>query len=103
MVKSWIINTVAPDFANSLLYFRDAIDIWKDLRNRFLEKDGPRIFDIKKCLATLNQGSMDVNSYYNKKKILWDELDGYEDSPDCTLQLCIPGFNDNSEMQFFNS
>lgn len=86
MVKSWLLNTVSKEFANSLLCFQNAVDIWTDLRSRFLESDGPRIFDIKKSLTALTQGSMDVNSYYNKMKILWDELDGYDESPACVCR-----------------
>lgn len=76
MVKSWLLNSISQEFSTSLRCFQDASDIWTDLRSCFLESDGARIFDIKKNLATLNQGSMDVNSYYTKMKVLWDELDG---------------------------
>lgn len=84
MVKSWLLNSVSQEFSTSLLCFEDASGIWSDLRSQFLESDGPRIFDIKQNLATLNQGSMDFNSYYTRMKVLWDELDGYEALPSCT-------------------
>lgn len=31
----------------------------------------------------MTQGSMGINAYYSRMKVLWDEREGYEDSPDC--------------------
>ncbi|KAL6334486.1 hypothetical protein AAG906_016031 [Vitis piasezkii] len=60
MVISWIINSVHKDIINSLLYFDTAVGIWNDLRDRFCQSNGPRIFQIKKHLIALNQGSLDI-------------------------------------------
>ncbi|RVW51959.1 Retrovirus-related Pol polyprotein from transposon TNT 1-94 [Vitis vinifera] len=66
---------------DSLLYLDSACDIWKDLNDRFNQGNGPRIFQIKKQLSALNQGSLDVNSYFTKLKILWDELREFQPVP----------------------
>lgn len=84
MVKSWILNSVSKEFSASLLGFHTAADLWSDLRSRFQESDGPRIFAIKKSLATLVQGAMDINTYYTRMKILWDELADYEEDLPCS-------------------
>ncbi|KAL6337510.1 hypothetical protein AAG906_037103 [Vitis piasezkii] len=63
MISSWIINAVSREIADSLLYLDSACDIWRDLNDRF-----------NRQLSALNQGSLDVNSYFTKLKILWDEL-----------------------------
>ena len=83
MISSWIINSVNRDIADSLLYLDSSCDIWKDLNNRFSQGNGPRIFQIKKQFSTLNQGSLDVNSYFTKLKILWDELKEFQPVPLC--------------------
>ena len=81
MVISWILNFVTREIAGSLLYIETAVDIWNDLHDRFHQSNGPRIFQIKKSLIALNQGSLDVNTYYTQLKILWDELKGYQTLP----------------------
>ncbi|KAL5543805.1 hypothetical protein UlMin_007589 [Ulmus minor] len=83
MISLWIINVVSREIADSLLYLDSAFDIWRDLNDRFNQGNGPRIFQIKKQLSALNQGSLDVNSYFTKLKILWDELKEFQLVPVC--------------------
>ncbi|XP_061371786.1 uncharacterized protein LOC133314332 [Gastrolobium bilobum] len=70
MVTSWILNSVSKDIANSLMYFSTAYDLWADLRARFHQANGPRIFQLKQQISSLHQGALDVNGYYMKLKIL---------------------------------
>lgn len=83
MVISWLLNSVSRDIADSLLYFDTASNVWSDLHDRFHQSNGPRIFQIKTHLVALNQGSMDVSTYYTKLKILWDELSNFQPIPVC--------------------
>lgn len=57
-----------------MLYISTGYEIWNDLRDRFQQSNAPRIFQIKKLLTGLHQGSMDINMYYTKMRTLWDEL-----------------------------
>ncbi|XP_073317119.1 uncharacterized protein [Primulina huaijiensis] len=84
MVISWILNSVSKEIADSLMYLSTAREVWIDLKERFLESNALRIFQIKKLLANLHQGSMDVNIYYTKLRILWDELKDYQPVTTCT-------------------
>lgn len=70
MVTSWILNAVSKDIADSLIYFNSAAAIWKDLHGRYHERNGPRIFQLKKQLISTVQGALDVNSYYTRFKIV---------------------------------
>ncbi|KAL5540156.1 hypothetical protein UlMin_044035 [Ulmus minor] len=81
MISSWIINAVTREIADSLLYLDSSSDSWRDLSDRFSQGNGPHIFQIKKQLSVLNQGSLDVNSYFTKLKILWDELREFQPVP----------------------
>ncbi|XP_061340934.1 uncharacterized protein LOC133287358 [Gastrolobium bilobum] len=84
MVISWIINSVTNEIADSLLYFTNAFDVWSDLKTRFSQAHGPRIFQLKQMISSLFQGSLDVNNYYTKLKSLWDECHDYALLPHCT-------------------
>ncbi|KZV54219.1 hypothetical protein F511_14632 [Dorcoceras hygrometricum] len=84
MVISWILNSVTRDIADSLMYMQTAEEIWTDLYERFHESNAPRIYQIKKLLSGLQQGSMDVSAYYTRLRTLWDELRDYQPTSACT-------------------
>lgn len=66
MVTSWILNSVPKEIADGLMYFSSASTMWKDLQYRFHQSNGPRIFQIRRQLVALQQGSLDVSAYYTK-------------------------------------
>ncbi|XP_024020927.1 uncharacterized protein LOC112091466 [Morus notabilis] len=71
MVTSLLLNSVTKEIRDNLLYLDSARDVWIDLYDRFHQSNAPRIFQIKKLLLGLSQGSLDVNTYYTRLKILW--------------------------------
>ncbi|XP_070029759.1 uncharacterized protein [Nicotiana sylvestris] len=46
-----------------------------ELEERYGQADAARVFELKKELAHISQGSIDIASYFNKIKQLWDEID----------------------------
>lgn len=76
MVKSWILNSVSKQIYKSILRFNDASEIWKDLETRFHITNIPRSYQLSQQIWALQQGSMDLATYYTTLKTLWDELDG---------------------------
>lgn len=66
MVISWILNSANREIADSLMYMTTAREIWIDLWDKFHQSNATRIFQIKKLLSVLQQGSMDVGSYFTK-------------------------------------
>ncbi|KZV34540.1 hypothetical protein F511_28631 [Dorcoceras hygrometricum] len=83
MVISWILNSVTRDIADSLMYMPTAREMWIDLHDRFHESNAPHVYQIKKMLNGLQQGAMDISSYYTKLRILWDELRDYQPTSVC--------------------
>ncbi|KAF8397102.1 hypothetical protein HHK36_016009 [Tetracentron sinense] len=84
MVISWILNSVSKEIASSIIYMKSACEIWNDLKERFSEKNNPRIFQLKKAICGLNQDQMSLNSYFTKLKILWEEYSNYSIVPHCS-------------------
>lgn len=39
MIHSWILNSVSPSIANSIMFLENASDAWRDLRERFAQGD----------------------------------------------------------------
>lgn len=83
MVTSWLLNAVSKEIADSLLYLDTAQAVWTDLYERFHQSNAPRIFQIKTQLNGLSQGSLDLNTYFTRLKILWDELRNFQPIPVC--------------------
>nr|XP_033507979.1 uncharacterized protein LOC104118433 [Nicotiana tomentosiformis] len=63
------------DIARSVEYSELAKDIWSELEERYGQADAARVFELKKELAHNLQGSLNIASYFNKIKKLWDEID----------------------------
>lgn len=70
VVISWIFNSVSKEIAASIMYSGTALEIWQDLRERFAQKNGPRVFQLRRELMSLHQGSDSVSVYYTKLKTI---------------------------------
>lgn len=89
MVLSWLLNSVNKDISASLIFADTAYEVWIDLRHRFQQKNGPRIFQLKRELINLHQEQLSVSHYFTKLKTLWEELSNYR--PSCTCAKCTCG------------
>ncbi|BFG29707.1 hypothetical protein CerSpe_159810 [Prunus speciosa] len=96
MILSWILNSITPDLADSVIYSTTAQEVWEDLRDRFSQSNAPRIFQIERDIACLSQAQMTVAAYYTKLKGLWDELGSYND----TVYSCGADHKRRQLMQF---
>ncbi|XP_019095141.1 PREDICTED: uncharacterized protein LOC109130224 [Camelina sativa] len=74
MVKSWILNVVSKEIYDSILYYQDAVEMWKNLFTRVKENNLPRRYQLEQVVMTLRQGQLDLSSYFTKKKTLWEQL-----------------------------
>ncbi|XP_038977321.1 uncharacterized protein LOC120107875 [Phoenix dactylifera] len=83
MVVSWIQNSISNTLKSSVVFVDDASEIWMELLEHFSQQNGPRIFQLKKALAGLQQEHDLVGIYYGKLKTLWDELSMYDPMPEC--------------------
>lgn len=58
--------------------------MWNDLKERFSQSNGPRVFQLQKAVFDLTQGNNSVSSYYTHLKGLWDELSNFRPIPNCS-------------------
>ncbi|KAK4487002.1 hypothetical protein RD792_006317 [Penstemon davidsonii] len=77
IVVSWILNSVSSEIHSSIIYTTIAKEIWDDLKIRFQQSNGPRVFQLRRDLATLTQNTVSVNIYFTRLKSIWDELHTY--------------------------
>lgn len=72
-MMSWILHSVEPPIASSILYCKSACDIWNELKERFGQINAPRLYQLQKDLASISQGHLSVSTYFTQLKTLWDE------------------------------
>ncbi|KAH0689759.1 hypothetical protein KY290_017954 [Solanum tuberosum] len=74
MVTSWILNSLAKEIADSVEYVNDSVELWKELEDRYDQANGVKLYQLQKKINDLNQGVLDITSYYTKMKKLWEKL-----------------------------
>jgi hypothetical protein len=104
MIIAWILNLISKEIASSIIYIITCADMWQDLKDRFSQGNGPRIFQLQQILATLSQENLYVSQYFTKIKSIWDELDNYDPIPTCTcggIRYVHEKHNRDHVFQFF--
>ncbi|XP_070026253.1 uncharacterized protein LOC142182157 [Nicotiana tabacum] len=81
IVLLWIMNYVSPELLSGIVYSSNASAVWNDLKERFDKADLSRIFQIHKNIATINQGTSSISSYFSKLRLLWAEFDSLAPIP----------------------
>nr|XP_017228813.1 PREDICTED: uncharacterized protein LOC108204047 [Daucus carota subsp. sativus] len=84
MIISWLLNVVIPEIRSSLMYTSLAVDVWNDIHTRYTQRNGPRIFELRKALSDLNQEALSVSAYYTRFKVLWDDFLNATSIPKCS-------------------
>jgi hypothetical protein len=88
IIASWIVNSLSKEIAATVLYSNSAAEIWNNLLHRFQQKNGLHIFELKKQLLELRQGS--VSAHFTHLKALWDELSDHTPQHQCTCDGVKP-------------
>ncbi|XP_057247058.1 uncharacterized protein LOC130589644 [Beta vulgaris subsp. vulgaris] len=83
MVVSWILSSTNTELADDFGYITTAVDLWRELTERFGQSNGPLIFQLKKEIDNLTQENMIIVTYYGKLKKLWDEMQNLRSFPSC--------------------
>ncbi|XP_057759968.1 uncharacterized protein LOC130980296 [Arachis stenosperma] len=84
IVTTWLLIAISKDIAASVIYAGSAALLWQDLETRFSHSNAPRIFELKRSLMSLTQGSLLVSQYFTKLKILWEELSTFKPLVSCS-------------------
>ncbi|XP_015164068.1 uncharacterized protein [Solanum tuberosum] len=93
MVTSWILNSLSKDIVDSVEYVFDSLELWSELKDRYDQTNGAKLYHIQKEINDLSQGSLDITSYYTKMKKLWEELSNLCVKNQCSC-LCTCGAKD---------
>ncbi|XP_016470676.2 uncharacterized protein LOC107792926 [Nicotiana tabacum] len=83
MVVAWILNGLDKKIRETVMYTKSAEKLWKEIERRFGQASGIKIYQIRKEISSISQGSSCIASYFNRIKKLWDELSFSVAYPDC--------------------
>ena len=64
IVISWILNSVSKEISASKIFAYSTREIWLDLKDRFQQRNGPRIFQLRRELMNLVQDQNFVSVYF---------------------------------------
>jgi hypothetical protein len=84
LIHSWILNSVSPQIAQTIVFHEYAIDVWIELQERFSKVDRVRVASLRTSINNLKQGSKTVLDYFTEMKSLWEELNSHRPMPMCT-------------------
>ncbi|XP_038719963.1 uncharacterized protein LOC120012595 [Tripterygium wilfordii] len=84
LVKGWILNTISPAIAESVMYNDTALALWNELQERFSQNNSVDLFHIEQEIHDCVQGGTNIGEYYTKLKTLWDKRDALSPLPPCT-------------------
>lgn len=88
MLVAWIFNTIELTLSSTVTYTETVKEFWDDLRHRFSIGNGARVYQLKANLAACKQHVQTIVRYYQKLKMMWDELVHYEPIPICSCGGC---------------
>ncbi|KAH7577854.1 hypothetical protein JRO89_XS01G0307700 [Xanthoceras sorbifolium] len=79
MMASWIVNAIIPELASHAIYAETARDLWLDLKERFSQVNGLRIFELQQKINFILQGIAlnVVHSFHPTSWIIDSEATGH--------------------------
>ncbi|OMO49486.1 hypothetical protein CCACVL1_30978 [Corchorus capsularis] len=84
VVKSWLINPISKELQTGAAHADTARDIWCDFEERFAQGIAPRVYELKRTIALLQQEKSSISTYYGNLKTVWSELQSLRHVPLCT-------------------
>ena len=82
IVIAWILNSVSKEISASVIFGDSTREIWLNLKDPLQQRNGLRIFQLRRELMNLVQDQNSISVYFTKLKTIWEELSNYR--PVCT-------------------
>ena len=76
-----------------MTYRNTTLEVWNNLRERFSQGNGPRVFQLQKDLASISQDDVSVSNYFTQLMILWNGIQNFSPFPCCSCGKCTCNVN----------
>lgn len=87
LILTWILHSIEPDIARSVIFSDTAAKIWNGLHDKFSQGDDSRILWIRQEISECRKWSLSISNYYTKFKCLWDEFGSYQEPITCSCDM----------------
>ncbi|KAK3035097.1 hypothetical protein RJ639_032599 [Escallonia herrerae] len=84
IVLSWFTNALDKELQNGSAHAKTANEVWANLQERFTQGLAPRVYELKRAIALLQQEKAPISTYYGRLKAVWEELQALNLVPTCT-------------------
>jgi hypothetical protein len=88
LVVSWILNSIFKETYPTVIYITSSEDIWQYLKDRYSQRNGPRVFQLQKAISIVAQENSTVSQYFTRIKTFWEELNNYRLVSICNCCHC---------------
>ncbi|GJY62927.1 ribonuclease H-like domain-containing protein [Tanacetum coccineum] len=75
VVLSWLLSSISEDLYLSQVYFENAAEVWKELKDTYDKLNGFILFNLIQKINSFKQNGLPVSEYYHKLNSLWREFD----------------------------
>ncbi|EOY05030.1 Cysteine-rich RLK (RECEPTOR-like protein kinase) 8 [Theobroma cacao] len=99
IVLFWLINALAKEIQSSAAHADTTHEVWADLQERFTQRMAPRMYELRRAIALLQQEKSSISSYYGKLKTVWGELQASNPIPVCTCGCTCGAAKKMEDMQ----
>ncbi|KAF7841028.1 putative mitochondrial protein [Senna tora] len=91
LVLSWLLHSMTKDLMEAYMFTPTSRDLWLELEEKFGTSDRSQIYDLRKQLIQIVQGTDSLALYSNKQKKLIDELNCLDPKSPCVCNGCTCG------------
>lgn len=77
LIHSWIINSISPQIAQTIVFHEYNIDVWIESQERFSKVDRICVASLRSSINNLKQGDKSELDYFTEMKSLWEELNSH--------------------------
>ncbi|KAK3020399.1 hypothetical protein RJ639_046132 [Escallonia herrerae] len=79
-----ITNVLDKELQNGAAHAETTNEVWADLQERFTQGLAPRVYELKRAIALLQQEKAPISTYFGRLKAVWNELQALSPVPTCT-------------------
>ncbi|KAL6325478.1 hypothetical protein AAG906_023323 [Vitis piasezkii] len=81
-VKGWLIGSMDPSLIGNFIRFPTAKQVWDAIATTYFDgSDATQVYELRRRVARLRQGSGSLEKYYNDLQGLWREIDFRRPNP----------------------
>ncbi|CAH9138233.1 unnamed protein product, partial [Cuscuta epithymum] len=82
-VMCWILHSLNPAIANSMMYVTSSKQLWEELSERYNQTNAPFLYQLRKDMVHISQDGQPVADYYGRLRSVWEDLQSLDGLPEC--------------------